>query len=97
MPAPAVASVLAQAAGRGTVVLRVRLVVAGGPYLPVPTAHTCRGTTDVQSAEMEGPVDDHAAPETLGHRHCAKLFSNASQRINERSRDRGDETKRWDR
>jgi hypothetical protein len=38
MPAVAFASVLAHAAGRGTVVLRVRLVVAYGPSLPVLAA-----------------------------------------------------------
>ena len=71
MPAVAFASVLAHAAGRGTVVLRVRLVVAYGPSLPVLAAAVrkqivadVRRLTGVQVTEVEVSVDDLAVPDT---------------------------------
>ena len=71
MPAVAFASVLAHAAGPGTVALRVRLVVAYGPSLPVLAAAVreqivthVRRLTDVQVTEVELSVDDLAAPDT---------------------------------
>ena len=70
MPAVAFASVVAHAAGPGTVALRVRLVVAYGPSLPVLAAavreqivtHVQR-LTDVRVTEVELSVDDLAAPD----------------------------------
>ena len=71
MPAVAFASVLAGAAGPGTVALRVRLVVAYGPSLPVLAAAVrerivthVRRLTDVQVIEVELSVDDLAGPDT---------------------------------
>ena len=71
MPTVAFASVLAYAAGPGTVALRVRLVVAYGPSLPVLAAAVreqivthVRRLTDVQVTEVEVSVDDLAAPDT---------------------------------
>jgi hypothetical protein len=65
IPAVAFASVLARAAGRGTVVLRVRLVVAYGSSLPVLAAEVrerivtrVRRLTDVEVTELEVSVDD---------------------------------------
>ena len=71
MPAVAFGSVLAHTAGPGTVALRVRLVVAYGPSLPVLAAavreqivtHVPR-LTGVQVTEVEVSVDDLAAPDT---------------------------------
>ena len=71
MPAVAFASVLARAAGPGTVALRVRLVVAYGPSLPVLAAAVreqivthVRRLTEVRVTEVELSVDDLAAPHT---------------------------------
>ena len=69
IPAVAFASVLARAAGPGTVALRVRLVAAYGPSLPILAAavrehiviHVPR-LTDVQVTKVEVSVDDLAAP-----------------------------------
>jgi hypothetical protein len=69
VPAVAFASVLARAAGPGTVALRVRLVVAYGPSLPAVAGavrehivtHVAR-LTDVQVTDVEVSVDDLAAP-----------------------------------
>ena len=65
MPAVTFASVLAHAAGPGTVALRVRLVVAYGSSLPVLAAAVreqivthVRRLTDVQVAEVDVSVDD---------------------------------------
>jgi len=70
MPAVAFASVLARAAGPGAVALRVRLVVAYGPSLPVLAAAVreqivthVRRLTGVQVTEVEVSVDDLAAPD----------------------------------
>jgi hypothetical protein len=71
MPAVAFASVLAHAGGPGTVALRVRLVVAYGPSLPVLAAAVreqivthVRRLTDVQVTEVELSIDDVVAPDT---------------------------------
>jgi Asp23 family, cell envelope-related function len=71
IPAVAFASVLAHAAGPGAVVLRVRLVAAYGPSLPVLAAAVreqivthVRRLTGVQVTEVEVSVDDVAAPDT---------------------------------
>jgi hypothetical protein len=71
MPAVAFASVLAHAVGPGTVALRVRLVVAYGPSLPVLAAAVreqivthVRRLTDVRVTAVELSVDDLAAPDS---------------------------------
>jgi len=70
MPAVAFASVSAHAAGPGTVALRVRLVVAYGPSLPLLAAAVreqigthVRRMTDVQVTEVELSIDDLATPD----------------------------------
>jgi len=70
MPAVAFASVLAHAAGPGSVVLRVRLVTAYGPSLPVLAAAVreqivthVRRLTGVRVTEIDVSVDDLATPD----------------------------------
>jgi len=70
MPAVVFASVLAHAAGPGSVVLRVRLVAAYGPSLPVLAAAVreqivthVRRITDVRVTEVDVSVDDLATPD----------------------------------
>jgi hypothetical protein len=67
MPAVAFASVLVRAAGRGTAVMRVRLVVAYGTSLPVLAGAVRERIvtqvlrlTDVEVTEVEVSVDDLA-------------------------------------
>jgi len=69
VPGVAFASVLAHAAGPGSVVLRVRLVTAYGPSLPVLAAAVrerivthVRRITGVRVTEVDVSVDDLATP-----------------------------------
>ena len=70
VPAVAFASVLAHAAGPGSIVLRVRLVTAYGPSLPVLAAAVreqivthVRRMTGVRVTEVDVSVDDLATPD----------------------------------
>jgi hypothetical protein len=81
MPAVAFASVLAHTTGPGTVAVRVRLVVAYGPSLPVLAAAVreqivthVRRLTDVRVAEVELSVDDLAGLRGLPREWMRRLL-----------------------